>query len=65
LILGGVLDGRRGEIKGTKLFKQKQEISKTFKELFEKFLLSIKVKGRSEYTIRSYKYQYIKRYEAK
>ncbi|WP_097028068.1 tyrosine-type recombinase/integrase [Clostridium peptidivorans] len=47
---------RRGEVKGTQLFKQKQEIRKTFKELFEEFLLSIKVKGRSEYTIRSYKY---------
>jgi integrase/recombinase XerD len=47
---------KRGEVKGTQLFKQRQECKKTFKELFEEFILSVKVKGRSEFTIRSYHY---------
>ncbi|MBC2579955.1 site-specific integrase [Clostridium sp. DJ247] len=47
---------KRGEVKGTQLFKQKQENKKTYKELLEEFILSLKVKGRSEYTLRSYKY---------
>lgn len=47
---------RKGDIKGGQLFKQKQEIKKTYMELFEEFMLSIKIKGRSEYTLRSYKH---------
>lgn len=47
---------RRGDIKGTQLFKERTDNKKTYRELFAEFMLSIKVKGRSEYTLRSYKY---------
>ncbi|MBW9155463.1 phage integrase SAM-like domain-containing protein [Clostridium sp. FP2] len=45
-----------GEVKGTQLFKQRQECKKTYKELFEELVLSAKIKGRSKYTLKSYHY---------
>lgn len=47
---------QKGDIKGGQLFKQKPEVKKTYKELFEEFMISIRIKGRSEYTLRSYKH---------
>ena len=53
---GGSLKVRYGEVKGTQSFKQKQECKKNYKELSEEFMLSIRIKGRSKYTLKGYHY---------
>lgn len=48
---------KKGISKGSQLFKnQTQIIKKTYEEAFEEYILSAKVKGRSEETIRTYKH---------
>jgi len=53
---GGSLKVKYGEVKGAQLFKQRQECKKTYEELYKEFQLSIKIKGRSKYTLKSYHY---------
>jgi integrase/recombinase XerD len=55
-LFGGVLNVKRGEVKGRQQFNEKADNSKAYKELFEEFMLSTKLKGRSEYTMKSYQY---------
>ncbi len=53
----GVLKLKKGISKGVQLFKNNsQEIKKTYVEAYEEYILSAKFKGRSEDTIRTYKY---------
>ena len=46
---------RKGISKGAQLFRDERIIiKKTYEEAFEEFILSAKIKGRSEDTIRTY-----------
>lgn len=48
---------KKGISKGSQLFKkEKQIIKKTYEEAFEEYLLSAKIRGRSEETMRTYKH---------
>jgi len=49
---------RKGDIKGSPLFKGKTRERKLYSELFKEFYLNIKIRGRAEDTLRTYKYHY-------
>ena len=48
---------KRGDIKHGRVSASKPSQNKTFKELGEEFLRNAEVRGLSEWTIKSYRYQ--------
>ncbi len=60
----GVLDMRKGEVKGRVLFSNIEDVKKSYDELFAEFINSLRIKGRAEQTIKSYYHHnnYFKRF---
>lgn len=48
---------KRGDIKTNRIMSSKPSQNKSFKELGEEFLRNAEVRGLSEWTIKSYRYQ--------